>query len=130
MLCDQRPPQHFSGHRFRQRLSELHVYGGFVRREVLPAVRAQLVDCRIGSRTCDDPRFHDLALHIVGHSGYAHFLNAGMPGQDFFDFARPYLIAAGFYQILLAIDDEQKRVGVEVAKIAGVQPGACPIRGT
>ena len=71
----------------------------------------------------DNPRLHHLTLDGVRNSGNAYFLDARVSGKHFFDFARPHLIAAGLDQILLAIDDEQKRVVIEVPEIAGVQPG-------
>jgi hypothetical protein len=41
-----------------------------------------------------------------------------MCGENLFDFTRPHLIAARLDQILLAVDDEQERVLVDVSQIS------------
>ena len=58
----------------------------------------------------------------IGHAGDADFGDRRMVGQHFLDLARPHLEAARLDQILLAIDDEEVAVVVEVAEVAGVQP--------
>src|SRR5690348_11579523 len=44
-----------------------------------------------------------------------------MRGDHFFDLARPDLISTRLDQVLLAIDNEQVSIGIEVAEIAGVE---------
>ena len=45
-----------------------------------------------------------------------------MGGDDLFDFARPDLEAAGLDEVLLAVDEEEVAVVVEVADVAGEDP--------
>jgi hypothetical protein len=47
-----------------------------------------------------------------------------MPRDRLFDLARPHLVAAGFDQIFLPIDDEEVAVLVQVSQVARVQEAA------
>ena len=73
-----------------------------------------------------DPRLHRLALDVVGHAGDADFGDRRMRREHFLDLARPDLVAARLDQVLLAIDDEEVAVVVEIAEIAGVQLPTVP----
>ena len=54
--------------------------------------------------------------------GDADIRDAGVGRQHFLNFTRPHLITAGLNQILLPIDDEKKRIIVDVPEISRVQP--------
>src|SRR5206468_7523910 len=58
----------------------------------------------------------------VGDTRDADLLNGGMRREYFLHFTRPYLVAARFDQVFLAIDDEHVTILVEIAEISRVKP--------
>src|SRR5437016_9760180 len=120
----QRPSEHLAHHRLRQIGAKLDARRHLVRRQALATKGAQL---RFRGRVAgseDDPRFHRFALDCVRDAGHTDLGDRRMRRERFFNLARPHLVAARLDQILLAIDDEEITVGVEIAEIARVQPAA------
>src|SRR5947209_6552596 len=120
----QRPSEHLAHHRLRQIGAKLHARRHLVRRQALAAERAQLGLCGGVAGAEDHPRSHRLAFDRVRDAGHADFGDCRMRRERFLDLARPYLVAARLDQVLLAIDDEEITVRVEIAEIARVQPSA------
>src|SRR5207249_5913145 len=115
-------PQHLADHRFWQLLAELYARGNFVRREALSAEGAQLrFGCRV-LRAEHDPRLDHFPFGLVCDTSHTDFGNRRVVREHFLDLARPHLESARLDQILLAIDDEQIAIFVEVAQIAGMEP--------
>src|SRR5689334_22877360 len=52
-----------------------------------------------------------------------------MSRDHFFNLPRPNLVSAGFYQILLAIDDEQVAMAVEIPKVASKEQALATFAG-
>ena len=69
-----------------------------------------------------DPRLDRLHANGIGHARDAHLFHGGMRRQHFLHLARPHLIAARLDEVLLAVDDEQVSIFVEIAEISRVQP--------
>ena len=116
----QRPPQDFPDHRLRQLLPELDLRRDLVGREVLATERPQIALGRMLPGSQDDPGLDDLTLGGVRDASNADLGNRGMRCKSFLDFARPHLKAARLDEILLAIDDEDVTVFVEVPEISRV----------
>src|SRR3972149_6998802 len=92
---------------------------------MLSAEGAQILVGAALALTQHDPRLDRFALHCVWNAGDADLGDSSMRCEHLFDLARPYLVAARLDEILLAIDDEEVAVGVEIAEGAGVQPSGC-----
>ena len=59
-------------------------------------------------------------LGRIGDTRDTHFGHGGVRGQHFFDFARPDLVSAALDEILLAIDEKELAVLVEISQVAGM----------
>ena len=111
-------------------------------RQLVAGTRRLPAPCRAraarGSRRAARPPSRVVA-GLEHHPGLDHFAlrrrracrprpprHRRMRGEHLFDLARPHLEAARLDQVLLAIDDEDVAVLVEVAEIAGVQPACAP----
>jgi hypothetical protein len=124
MFRDEGAPQYLTRQRFGQTLPKLNVRGDLEGSEVLPTVLTQVLGGRRGAGTSDDPRLDDFALCGIRHPCDTDVGNGRVTGQRFFHLARPDLEAAGLDQVLLAIDDEQKLILIEIPQVAGVKPDA------
>src|SRR5439155_1447071 len=120
----ERPPQHLAHHRLRQIGAELDLRRHLVRCQLFAAEGAQI---RFGDRlprAQHDPGLDRFAFGRVGDPGDADLRDCGMRCEHFLDLSRPHLVAALFDQALLAIDDEEIPVVVQVSQIPGMQPAA------
>src|SRR5690606_20735685 len=68
LLLGEHPPQHFADERLRQLLAELDQARRLVRRELLAAVRDDLVGRRRLARLEHDKRLDCLAAVLIGHA--------------------------------------------------------------
>src|SRR5262249_25226712 len=118
----QSPSEHLADHRLRQVCAEDHLRRNLVRRQRLPAEGPELILADRLSGAQHDPRAHRFALPRVRDAGHADFAARRMRRQRLLHLARPHLVAAGLDQILLAVDDEQVAIVVQVAEVAGVEP--------
>src|SRR5712691_6985484 len=71
-----------------------------------------------------DDRFHLLAKPLVGDTDDGRLGHGGMCVDDLLDLTRVDVEAASDDHLLLAIDDEEEAVLVDIAQVAGVEPAA------
>ncbi len=101
---------------------DVHLAGRLGRRQTAARVRNQVVGGHGGAGTQADEGDHLLAEARVGpahDTGHGH---VGMGQQHVLDVAREDVEATAQDEVLLAIDDEEVPVGVEVSDVTGVQP--------
>ncbi len=108
--------------RLRQRLAKLDLPGDFIGHQPGAAVILDLFDANLLAFFEHHPGLDRLTLHRIGHASHAHITYFGKGSDHFFDLARPDLEATGLDQVLLAVDNKQVAILIQVADIAGIHP--------
>src|SRR6266566_2311228 len=108
----------------RQLGAELEDPRALVGGQPLPAPGDQLVLAQFHRPAHDDHGHDFLAEPLVGHADDGGLGHGRVGVQHVLDLARVHVVPAADDELLLPADDEQEPVLVEVAEVAGVQPGA------
>src|SRR5215216_5845460 len=128
LLSSRLPPEllaiHFADRRQREVRDDSDLARILVRAEAALRVVHQLALLELDARAYLDECHDLLAVRLVGTADHAGRLDSRVLEQRVFDVAREDVEAAPDDQVLLAIDDEQVAVGVEVAHVTRVQPSA------
>src|SRR5262245_59568397 len=116
--------QYFTSRAHRQRLADLDDSWVFISRHFDPPPRNQLLRIDVLSGLRHDVRLVLFAEPLVAHADHRRQRHGRMQEQRFLDLARVDVEAAAENHVLLAIDDRQIPVGIELADVAGAEPAA------
>ncbi len=113
---------HLAGRVAGEVVDDVHLARPLVVGEAFGAEREQLVDRELATGTHHHECADVLAEHLVRYSDDRGLLDVGVLEQHRLDIGRVDVVAAADDQVLLAADEVQEPVLVEVAEVTAAQP--------